>query len=38
MKVDGCKLGFSLSLAVAVSITAIGLLAFVGAFIRAGVF
>jgi putative membrane protein len=38
MKAEGHALGFSLSLAVALSITAVGLLAFVGAFMRTGVF
>ena len=38
MEADGYRVGFSLSLVVAVLITAVGLLAFVGAFIRTGVF
>jgi putative membrane protein len=38
MKADGYPVGFSLSLVVAVVITAVGLLAFLGAFIRTGVF
>jgi putative membrane protein len=38
MKASGYPVGFSLSLVVAALITAVGVLAFVGAFIRTGVF
>jgi putative membrane protein len=38
MKAEGYAGGFSLSLAVAILITAVGFLAFIGAFIRTGLF
>ena len=38
MKADGNPVGFSLSLVVAILITVVGLLAFLGAFIRTGIF